>query len=141
MQPSSTDDLLKKLLRTDEYTQFQADAEGDLQVPSLTEHLNELLIEKKRTRAEVIATCNLDKTYGYQIFQGIRQPTRDKLLQLAFGFPLTYQETIKMLRIAGVGTLYPKRKRDSIIIFALHKRLTMQQLSTLLAEEGEAYLA
>ena len=141
MQPSSTDDLLKKLLRTDEYTQFQADAEEDLQVPSLTEHLNELLIEKKRTRAEVIATCNLDKTYGYQIFQGVRQPTRDKLLQLAFGFPLTYQETIKMLRIAGVGTLYPKRKRDSIIIFALHKKLTMQQLSTLLAEEGEAYLA
>ena len=139
MYSKTTEDLLKTLLRTDEYSQFQELKDNG--VVSLEEHLDALLDQKETSRAEVIYRAGLDTVYGYQIFNGTRKPSRDKLLQLAFGFPLTYKETLTLLRIAGVGSLYVRRRRDSIIIFALNKGFSLEQLNELLKQEGEAYLA
>ena len=139
MYSKTTEDLLKTLLRTDEYSQFQALKDNG--VVSLEEHLDALLDQKETSRAEVIYRARLDTVYGYQIFNGTRKPSRDKLLQLAFGFPLTYKETLTLLRIAGVDSLYVRRRRDSMIIFALNKGFSLEQLNELLEQEGEAYLA
>lgn len=139
MYSKTTGDLLKTLLRTDEYSQFQELKDNG--VVSLAEHLDALLDQKETSRAEVIYRARLDTVYGYQIFNGTRKPSRDKLLQLAFGFPLTYKETLTLLRIAGVGSLYVRRIRDSIIIFALNKGFSLEQLNELLEQEDEAYLA
>lgn len=139
MYSKTTEDLLKTLLRTDEYSQFQELKDNG--IVSLAEHLDALLDQKETSKAEVIYRARLDTVYGYQIFNGTRKPSRDKLLQLAFGFPLTYKETLTLLRIAGVGSLYVRRRRDSIIIFALNKGFSMEQLNELLEQEDEAYLA
>lgn len=139
MYSKTTGDLLKTLLRTDEYSQFQELKDNG--VVSLAEHLDALLDQKETSKAEVIYRARLDTVYGYQIFNGTRKPSRDKLLQLAFGFPLTYKETLTLLRIAGVYSLYVRRKRDIIIIFALNKGFSLEQLNELLEQEDEAYLA
>lgn len=139
MYSKTTGDLLKTLLRTDEYSQFQELKDNG--VVSLADHLDALLDQKETSKAEVIYRARLDTVYGYQIFNGTRKPSRDKLLQLAFGFPLTYKETLTLLRIAGASSLYVRRRRDSIIIFALNKGFSLEQLNELLEQEGEAYLA
>ena len=139
MYSKTTGDLLKTLLRADEYSQFQELKDNG--VVSLAEHLDALLDQKETSKAEVIYRAGLDTVYGYQIFNGTRKPSRDKLLQLAFGFPLTYKETLTLLRIAGVDSLYVRRRRDSMIIFALNKGFSLEQLNELLKQEGEAYLA
>lgn len=139
MYSKTTGDLLKTLLRADEYSQFQELKDNG--VVSLAEHLDALLDQKETSKAEVIYRAGLDTVYGYQIFNGTRKPSRDKLLQLAFGFPLTYKETLTLLRIAGVDSLYVRRRRDSMIIFALNKGFSLEQLNELLEQEGEAYLA
>lgn len=139
MYSKTTGDLLKTLLRTDEYSQFQELKDNG--VVSLAEHLDALLDQKETSKAEVIYRAGLDTVYGYQIFNGTRKPSRDKLLQLAFGFLLTYKETLTLLRIAGVDSLYVRRRRDSMIIFALNKGFSLEQLNELLEQEGEAYLA
>ena len=139
MYSKTTGDLLKTLLRTDEYSQFQELKDNG--VVSLADHLDALLDQKETSKAEVIYRAGLDTVYGYQIFNGTRKPSRDKLLQLAFGFPLTYKETLTLLRIAGVDSLYVRRRRDSMIIFALNKGFSLEQLNELLEQEGEAYLA
>lgn len=139
MYSKTTGDLLKTLLRTDEYSQFQELKDNG--AVSLAEHLDALLDQKETSKAKVIYRARLDTVYGYQIFNGTRKPSRDKLLQLAFGFPLTYKETLTLLRIAGVYSLYVRRRRDSIIIFALNKGFSLEQLNELLEQEDEAYLA
>ena len=139
MYSKTTGYLLKTLLRTDEYSQFQELKDNG--VVSLADHLDALLDQKETSKAEVIYRARLDTVYGYQIFNGTRKPSRDKLLQLAFGFPLTYKETLTLLRIAGVDSLYVRRRRDSMIIFALNKGFSLEQLNELLEQEGEAYLA
>ena len=139
MYSKTTGYLLKTLLRADEYSQFQELKDNG--VVSLAEHLDALLDQKETSKAEVIYRAGLDTVYGYQIFNGTRKPSRDKLLQLAFGFPLTYKETLTLLKIAGASSLYVRRRRDSIIIFALNKGFSLEQLNELLEQEDEAYLA
>lgn len=88
---------------------------------SLSEYLGELLEEKHLKRAEVVRMANLNETFGYQIFTGARNPSRDKVLQIAFAMALSLRETNRALEAAGVSALYSKDRRDAIIIFCLDR--------------------
>lgn len=64
----------------------------------------------------------------------------DKLLALCFAMTLTLDEVQHLLTIADVGILYPRVKRDSILIFALHKKLDVTTCNELLFEQNEPIL-
>lgn len=99
---------------------------------SLPEHLTALLAEKGISRAEVVRGSLLDRAYVYQIFSGKRQPSRDKLLALAFGLRLTGDETQKMLKLSGNRALYARDERDAVILFALKQHKTIMETNELL---------
>ena len=65
---------------------------------------------------EVIRRAGLDRTYGHQLFNGTRKPSRDKLMQLAFGLGLTVEETQSLLKEARKSLLYSKILRDAAIM-------------------------
>ncbi len=104
---------------------------------SLAQFLNELLIKKNIDKARAIENANLNTQYGYQIFAGQKNPSRDKLLQLAFGMGLDLKSAQRLLNIAGVSELYPRNQRDSIIIFAFNNSLSLMECEELLEEMGE----
>jgi len=87
----------------------------------------------------ISASC-LSKTYAYQIFSGVKNPSRDKLLALAVAMTLTFEECQRLLRLAAVNELYVKNKRDSIIIFGLMRGLNNMELNDLLYEMEEFVL-
>lgn len=141
MEPTTTDNLLKQLLSAHDLDDFLAANENVLSSISLSEYLEALLSSKGRKKADVIRDAQLDTVYGYQIFQGLKTaPSRDKLLQLAFGLTLNLQETQKLLRVGQAGALYAKNRRDSIIIYALEHQKSILQLNELLEKEGERLL-
>ena len=77
----------------------------------------------------------MSESYIYEIFGGKKSnPSRNKLLQIAFAMSLDLETTQKLLKIAKVGTLYPRIKRDSIIIFALNKNLDFFECENLLEQ-------
>ncbi len=116
----STSDLLGVLKNKKNYSEFFQDEIGELIFKSLDEYLGVLLKEKDLKKSEVIEKSNLDKNYAYQLFNGIKKnPSRDKILMLAFGMKLTLDETRKLLKIAGLSDLYVRIPRDSVIIFCL----------------------
>lgn len=45
--------------------------------------------------------------YLYQVFNGVKSAGRDKLIRIAFGFPLMLDETHYLLRL---GVLYENNK-------------------------------
>ncbi len=55
---------------------------------SLREHLNALLVQKGLLVADVARGSQLDRKYVYQIFDGKKRPSRDKLIAIAFGLGL-----------------------------------------------------
>ena len=116
----STNELLGVLKSKKNYSEFFQDEIGELIFKSLDEYLGVLLKEKNLKKSEVIEKSNLDKNYAYQLFNGIKKnPSRDKILMLAFGMKLTLDETRKLLKIAGLSDLYVRIPRDSVIIFCL----------------------
>ena len=130
-----TEELLDELLSTSDLEEYLERNEPGRR--TLSEYLNQLLAEKGLERSRVVRMANLNDTFGYQIFQGTRNPSRDKVLQIAFAMALTLRETNRALTAAGVSELYCKDRRDAIIIFCLDRGCSLQKVNEELYRFGE----
>lgn len=104
---------------------------------TLSEYLQRLLEEKHLERAQVVRMANLNETFGYQIFKGERNPSRNKVLQIAFAMALSLRETNRALSAAGVNALNCKNRRDAIIIFCIDRGCFLQKVNEELYRFGE----
>ncbi|MCR4605528.1 MAG: helix-turn-helix domain-containing protein, partial [Eubacterium sp.] len=108
---------------------------------SLREFLENMLEKYGTKKNDIIKRSNLDQTYAYQIFQGTKKnPSREKLLRLALAFPLTVDETKKLLYYGGVETLYPRIARDAYIMYAIHNGFSVIETDEYLDARGEETL-
>ena len=110
-------------------------------VPDLAAHLSGLLHSCGFTVQDVVVGCNLDRSYGYQLFNGTRRPTRNFLLRLALLLHLPEEETQRLLKIAGRQPLYARSRRDAVILYALAHGLTAEETGELLDNIGEGGLS
>lgn len=106
---------------------------------SLAEYINELVEEKKTKIADVISgKAHMSSSYLYKLGEGKRKsPTRNKALQICFGLGLDIDESNELLKLAGVGVLYSKIARDSIIMFCLEKGWGIIECEELLEKYNE----
>lgn len=90
---------------------------GNLTIQSYFEgYIKEHGLSKK----DLVKNSLLDRTYGYQILSGLRQPSRDKILALCLSARMSFHEIQRALEIAKTGILYPKDPRDAAIILCIH---------------------
>ena len=136
----STDELMKILRQKPNAENFLKENENELLHHSLTELLQTYLISKNLKKSEVIRDSYLDRTYAYQIFDGKHKPSRDKLLCLAFGLHLTVDETQLLLNSAQLSKLYPRIKRDILIVTCLEKGQKIFTCNEILETNGEPIL-
>lgn len=131
-----TDELLKELGNTSDINQYLSTNRDELIEQNVAKYLNELLEKKENlTKSKIIKSTSLSESYIYDIFRGEKSnPSRNKLLQIAFAMSLDLETTQKLLKIAKVGILYPRIKRDSIIIFVLNKNLDFFECENLLEQ-------
>ena len=134
-----TDELLAELMDAPDARSFVAD--NRLSERTLPEYLSQLLQEKGLIRAEVVRAAGINDTFGYQIFMGQRNPSRDYLLALCFAMRLTLKEADRLMQAAGVNELYCKNRRDAIIIFCLTRGLTLQEADEELYRLGETTIS
>lgn len=133
----NTDELLKELSQADNINDFLLSNEANFTDVTLSEYLSNLLNEKGLSKSEVIKQSYLSDIYAYQIFSGVKKPTRNKVLCLAFAMGLNVTETQQLLKSCSLPFLYAKHRRDSIIIFAINKSLDVLRTNELLYESGE----
>ena len=110
-------------------------------VSTFPEYLNEQMIAHNITAANLIAAAQIQRNYGYQILDGRRSPSRDKVISLCLALKLDLLETQRALTLTKNGQLYSKSKRDSILIFAIEKKLSVIDANALLEELGEPSLS
>ncbi|MGN1319098.1 MAG: hypothetical protein ACI4VF_08775 [Lachnospirales bacterium] len=134
-----TDELLKALENNNINTYLSSNRD-ELINKNLSEYLEKLLKDKNINKAKAIEKSNLNTVYAYEIFSGKKNPSRDKLIQLIFGMALDITNTQRLLRIAGHSELYPRVKRDSIIIYAINNNLDIIECNELLYDMGEDIL-
>lgn len=129
----STDTLLDGIFKASALDDFVKKHEDALQIPTLPEYLNALCREKRMIRAEVVRRAGIDRSFGFQIFQGVKNPSRDKIIQLAVGFGLGYEEAQALIKTAQKPALYPRIKRDAAIIYCLIRHLSFTDTQAVLS--------
>lgn len=133
-----TEDLLRHIIAAsspDEYL-----AEGETVDRSLSDYLFDLLRERGIKRADVVRASGLHQTVVYDIFSGKSYPGRDNAIMLAFGLGCDLVETQRLLRLAGVSELWPKVRRDAIVIWGIKEGLSREECDDELWRLGEKTL-
>lgn len=130
----TTAELLNEIKTTPALHEFLRENSDDISNPELKEYLKQLLIEKSMSRADAIRMADLSADYAYQIFSGRKNPSRDKLIRLALGMKLNLDETSRLFKLADVGELYPRTKRDAVIIFCIEHGANIMTINELLYE-------
>ena len=126
---------LEHCIRESESADVLADKAFD--APALATYLNALLHKHGVALQDVIVACRLDRSYGYQLFNGTRRPTRDFLLRLAFFLHLSEEDTQRLLKVAGRPVLYARNRRDAAILYAITHNLTADACDTMLCNLNE----
>lgn len=130
----TTGELLDILRNTSNIDSFMEKEQENFVADDLTAYLEKLLEEKSLTKSDCIKHSGLDRTYAYQIFSGMKKPSRDKLLALCFAMKLTEEEVQTLLKHCGYTPLYPRVPRDGIILWALNQHFSVSDVNELLYE-------
>lgn len=136
----STDNLMNTLKRTS-----PSELKGYLQEnfkegePSFSVYLDSLLEQKNLKRQDVLIRANLPQKYGYKLLNGeVHTTNRDKILSICFAMEMSLKQTQRALKLYGMNELYPKIKRDVLLIVALGQKIyDIDKVNEMLIREGD----
>lgn len=132
----STDELLALLFKERSLEQFLQRNESAYLSMTFADYLSAWCRKHQAVPEQLIRQANLEKSFGHQLFSGKRNPSRDTVLQLAFAMQADVAQAQEMLKIAGKSTLYPRIKRDTVIIYCLHNRIPLVDAEIILEDLG-----
>lgn len=133
---TSTSKFFSLLFKAPNLEQFIQNNEGEMQLPFFSEYITQLCKKQETVAERIIKRANIERSFGHQIFKGSRNPSRDTVLQLAFGFEADVDTAQELLKHARMSALYPRMKRDAAIIYCLHHRFTITEMQQVLYEMG-----
>lgn len=103
----STQELLDILKNTPAFSNYAEQEEAELIEVSLSDYLNRLIQAKNQDLPSLIRKSGLDRTYCYQIFDGRKRPSRDKVLALCFAMDLSFMEVQQLLKLLAIRFSMP----------------------------------
>lgn len=130
-------DELRSVNNIDEYLDRNAD---EMIEENLVGQLKKLARRAGLSRSALAAKAGLDRYYIYDIFSGRKVPGSDKLICIALALGLSLVETEKLLRAAERPGLYAWHPRDSILIFAIQRHLSVDETNAMLYESKQRLL-
>lgn len=143
MKQHPTEELLKILGSLDsveELEQVASEAEQTASYSSFSDFLSQKMEAAGISAADMIRRTNIQRTYCYQILSGAKKPGRDKVISLCLALKLSFDDVQRALTLAGESSLYPKRRRDSILIFCINQEYSVTETNNLLFDLNEEIL-
>lgn len=128
----STAELMNGLLKSNSLDRYLKQHEPDMDLPAFHAYITDLCQKQGLVIGHVIEKSNIETSYGYQIFNGKRKPSRDMVLLLAFGFDGGVELAQTLLRMADASPLYPRMKRDAAILYCLHAHMSVVETQDVL---------
>lgn len=128
----STSALWTNLFRAPSAKTYLENNDEELGLPTFSEYISFLCHERSEAPERIIKRAGIERAFGHQIFRGARNPSRDTVLQLAFGFQADIEQTQLLLRHAGHCALYPRIKRDATICYCLEHGYSITETQQML---------
>lgn len=132
----STEILKNRLLQSENIEDFIETHHKSLSANTFKDYIYALIEHKGLKISEALNMAQMSESYGYQLFNGKRQPSRDKVIQLALGLGLSLSETNRLLKLSGKSELYVKEQRDAVFMFALNKKWSLFDVEELLLDRN-----
>lgn len=129
MKKKDTNELMNELIKSDNTDEYCSKNAQFMVNDKISIYLNNILENKGLVKSKIIKKTELSEVQCYQIFDGRRKPSRDSLLSICIAMELSLDETQQMLKTGGFAPLYPKNKRDVIIIKGIQNNLSVAQIN------------
>lgn len=135
-----TNSLQQELMDTPDFDRFLSENQDSFRSGSTHELLNTLFQKRSISKAALAKQSGMSEVYLHQVFAGRRSPSRNRLICLCFGLSATLEETQELLKQCALAQLYPKNKRDAIIMYGLVNGISLFDVNDKLFSEGEETL-
>ncbi len=119
-----TTDLERLLLNADK---FDENIIKENPAPEFCVFIDELLKEQNLKRSDLIMNLDIDRTYGYQILNGTRIPTKRQIIHIGLYLKVTLEQMQTLLRICGRESLYIRNIEDAKVMYALEHNYPYEQ--------------
>ena len=140
MRRKNTDDLNQELMSAPDIDSYIKNNQTSFAERSVTELLASFYERQGLSKAELARRSCMSEVYLHQVFAGRRNPSRDKLLCLFIGMELSFDETQELLKEAAYAQLYPRIKREAVIIHGIVHHTPLEEINDRLFAEDEAAL-
>ena len=137
MKKLTTKDLRQALTDASGIDSFLSDYEEAFLSEDVNVMLTKLFEGKNIPKAVLAKEAGISEVYLHQIFSGKRSPSRSRLLSICLALHASLDETQDLLQKCGYAPLYPRSRRDSIIMYALLHGQSPDTVNDLLFEHGE----
>lgn len=136
-----TEDLLNQLKKEnigyDEYFNENRDTFLD---NDISQFWKRAVVSCGMKKADIINKADIGYSFFYDILKGKKHPSRDTLIKILLVLSCDLDVFQEALRLYGWAALYPKIKRDSIIIYAINHNFSLYQTEELLKNNNEKVL-
>lgn len=114
---TKTDRIIKKIRENRSLAYIFSESKDDFLRIHLSDHLNLLINNQKKTKSEIIQCSGINKRYLYDILSGKRDPRRDYVIRILLTLMLNLQDAQWLLKATNYPQLYARSKRDCVIIY------------------------
>lgn len=140
MKQKNTINLQSELTQCDSLRTFLMSNENSFNTDSAQEYIKELIDKGGISKATLARNSGMSEIYVHQILSGRRSPSRGRLICLCYGLGATLEETQELLKLYGLAQLYPRNRRDAILIYGLTHGISVQEINDRLFAEDEETL-
>lgn len=135
-----TNNLQQELMNAPDLDQFLSENQDNFNSGNVHKLLNALFQKRNISKAALAKQSGMSEVYLHQVFSGRRNPSRSRLICLCFGLSATLEETQELLKQCGLAQLYPRIRRDAIIIYGLVNGVSLFKVNDKLFSEEEETL-
>lgn len=136
-----TDELIKELQfeGTDIQEYISSNPNSFIEI-NLKSFWNNIVNECGMTKSDIINKSDFSYVYFYDVISGKKIPSFDKIIRLSLAMGLSLEQCQDALKYCGKAKLYPRIKRDSLIIYAISHGYSIFETQELLISSGEEEL-
>ena len=127
------DELKGKNIDINTYLESNSDSLIEI---NLKKFWNDVVNNSGMSKSDIINKSDFGYVYFYDVINGRKIPSTDKIVRLALAMKMTLEQCQTALKYSGKSPLYPRLKRDSILIFAINHNYDIYQTTELLLNEG-----
>lgn len=136
-----TEDLLNQLkLENCTYNEYLCNNQAYFLNNDIASFWKSVIESSNMKKTDIINKADIGYTFFYDILKGKKHPSRDMLIKILIALSCEIDIFQEALRIYEWAALYPKIKRDSIIIYAVNHKYSLSQTDELLLKNGEKAL-